>query len=178
MDIMNILLNTTDKITVVNLLSTEVFTQNMYNILACLSFVGTAYLLVCRYISGRKNIEIAIIDHSKVYGKIVQFFISFQNQSTAPLAIHSVSIVYNGKEYPCELIPKKIRQSNENIIYSPMFPLNLAPRQGYLCYLEFLNCEDILIIEGRTVVLKIHTNRGAIKKVIVLHNTSHYLHIV
>ena len=159
------------------LLREEVFTQNLYNIVACLSFLGTGYLFICRWLSSRKNIKISIIDHSKVFGRIVQFFILFQNQSTAPLTIHSVTIIYDAKEYPCELPPKKIRGKNESAVNTPMFPLNLAPRQGYLCYLEFLNCEDILIAEGKTVVLKIHTNRGPIKKSIILQNKSHYLHI-
>ena len=85
----------------------EVFTQNLYNIVACLSFLGTGYLFICRWLSSRKNIKTSIIDHAKVFGRIVQFFISFQNQSTAPLTVHSVAIVYAAKEYPCELIPKK-----------------------------------------------------------------------
>mgnify|MGYP001169922954 FL=1 len=155
----------------------EVFTQNLYNIVACLSFLGTGYLFICRWLSSRKNIKTSIIDHAKVFGRIVQFFVSFQNQSTAPLTVHSVAIVYAAKEYPCELIPKKIRGKNECAINTPMFPLNLAPQHGYLCYLEFLNCEDILIAEGKTVVLKIHTNRGPIKKSIILQSKSHYLHI-
>lgn len=163
---------------ILDLLREEVFTQNICNILGCLSFFGTGYLFICRWINGRKNLEVSIIDHSKIFGRIVQFFISFQNHSSNPLTIHSVTIVYNEKEYPCELIPKKIRGKDENGIKTPMFPLNLVPDQGYLCYLEFLNCEDIPVTEGKTIALKIHTNRGPITKSITLGDKDHYLHIV
>lgn len=168
---------TTESHSILELLREEVFTQNICNILACLSFLGTAYLFVCHWFNGRKNLDVSIIDYSKKFDRIVQFFISFQNHSSNQITIHSVAIVYSEKEYPCELIPKKIRGNGENVIKTPMFPINLAPVQGYLCYLEFLNCEDIPVADGKTVALKIHTNRGPIEKSIELGHKSHYLHI-
>lgn len=168
----------TNSPSILEYLKNEIFTQNICNILGCISFFGTAYLYFRRWISGRKNLEVSIIDYSKPFGRIAQFFISFQNHSSSPITIQTVSIFHNGNEYPCELIPKKIKGKNESLITTPMFPINLAPAQGYLCYLEFLNCEDIPTSDGKTISLKIHTNRGLIEKSIVLGSTAHYLHIV
>ena len=133
--------------------------QNICNIFTCLSFIGTLYLLLCQLVKNRKNLSVSV----------------FQNNALLPLTVSSIHIVHGEKHYQCELIPKKIRGKNALLIMSPLFPLNLAPKEGRQCFLEFLFAEDIPLDYDKKVVLQIHSNRGLISKQITLGHKSHYL---
>ena len=151
------------------------FSQDIYNLLGIAGFLLSAILFLSQLVTHRSNISLKIYDYKKI-ATIVQIFINIQNNSSASLCIHSFSIINGSKIYLCELIPKKIRGHEETLCLTPMFPLNLAPYQGYQCFLEFLFCEDIQLGPGKTLALKIHTNRGVIDKSVILGNISHYLH--
>ena len=130
-------------------------TQLLINVLSIMAFVMSAVLSVSKFLSERKNINVIIHDYSQPLGT-VQFFIHFQNMASSNISIHSVSIIENSHEYPCELIPKKIREFDSEMLKSTEFPIFLCPDQ---------------------VVLRIYSNRGQINRSVILGNTSHYLHI-
>lgn len=136
-----------------------------------LSIFSTLHILI----SSRKNISIEIFDYTKVY-KTVQFFMYVQNKSHLPICISCISIIYDDKKYPCELIPKKIRGTGEDLIRTPQFPLNLTPQYGIHSFFEFVNSPDIELTLGKNVDFLIYTNRGVLKKSVVLPEKSHYLH--
>ena len=150
--------------------------QKILNILTIISFCVSIYLFVSKKISERRNIKISILDHAERATQVVQFFIYIQNCSNSPITISSICIVNSNKLYPCELLPKKIKGSGSDILKTPMFPINFSPKQGHQCFLEFLYCEDVQLIAGKTVDLQIHTNRGVINKSLILPHISHYLH--
>ena len=104
-------------------------------------------------------------------------YLYLQNNSNSPLTISGISIVHNDKKYPCELIPKKIRGKGENLIKTPMFPINLSPNQGVLFPFEFLNCQDIEISPDKKIVLEIYTNRKMIEKSLTLDLPNTLLHL-
>ena len=148
--------------------------QIICNILACLSFIGTFSILLYQFAKSRRNLSVSIIDYASRQGSVF-LMILFQNNSSLPLTVSSVHIIHDEKYYQCELIPKKIRGKNALLIMSPMFPLNLVPKEGRQCFLEFLFSEDIPLGYGKTVVLEIHSNRGPISTQITLGHKSHYL---
>ena len=151
-------------------------TQLLINVLSIMAFVMSAFLSVSKFLSECQNISVIIHDYSQPLGT-VQFFIHFQNMASSNISIHSVSIIENSHEYPCELIPKKIREFDSEMLKSTEFPIFLCPDQGYLCFLEFVSCQNIQLVPGKTVVLRIYSNRGQINRSVILGNTSHYLHI-
>lgn len=151
-------------------------TQLVINVLSIMAFVMSAFLSVSKFLSARRNIKIVIYDYSQPLGT-VQFFIHFQNMASSNVSIQSISIIENEREYPCELIPKKIRGSDSELLKSTDFPIFLCPDQGYLCSLEFVSCRDIQLVPGKKVDLRIYSNRGLINRSVTLGNTSHYLHI-
>lgn len=156
---------------VVNIWSRDDITFYLALISSVLSIFSTLHILI----SSRKNISIEIFDYTKVY-KTVQFFMYVQNKSHLPICISCISIIYDDKKYPCELIPKKIRGTGEELIRTPQFPLNLTPQHGIHSFFEFVNSPDIELTPGKNVDFLIYTNRGVLKKSITLPEKSHYLH--
>lgn len=151
-------------------------TQLVINVLSILAFFMSAFLSASKFLSSRRNIGITIHDYSSPMGT-VQFFVNFQNNSSTGISIHLISVIANGKERQCELLPKMIRKENSEIFKTTSFPIFLSPEQGYLCFLEFLHCQDIQLSPGKTVDFRIYSNRVVINKSVTLGNTSHYLHI-
>lgn len=151
--------------------------ENITLFIAIVGFAGTIISWIASFLRHRRNISVQIIDYAQRL-HVIQLFIRIQNNSSAPLAIHSVSISGHDDTFSCELIPKRIREFDSDPTKSPMFPINLVAKQGYQCFLEFLYCEDIELAPGKTIGLIIHSNRGPINKSVTLGNTSHYLHIV
>ena len=126
-------------------------TQLVINVLSIMAFVMSAFLSVSKFLSARRNIKIVIYDYSQPLGT-VQFFIHFQNMASSNVSIQSISIIENEREYPCELIPKKIRGSDSELLKSTDFPILLCPDQGYLCFLEFVSCRDIQLVPGKRLI--------------------------
>jgi len=151
--------------------------ENITFALALLGSIGTACNWFYIYCSNRKKIGITVFDYVVYPNSAVQFFVHIQNRSLSPICIISFALFLNGKEVACELSPKKIRGAGSDLITSSPFPINLAPKQGYQCYLEFIKCKNISLIPDKKVVFVIHTNRGPIKKCVTLGGISHYLHI-
>lgn len=151
--------------------------ENITFLFSVIGFFGTATGWIYYWITTRKKIDITIFDYSSPFGSIAQFFVHFQNQSHSPICIVSIDLVHSSKKICCELIPKKIRGTERDMLKTPMFPINLYGKQGYLCFLEFVNCEHIQLAPGNTVVFLINTNRGQVRKSVILSKTSRYLHI-
>lgn len=147
--------------------------ENITFAMALVGFIGTVFT----WFLNRRNIQITIFDHITCIGTVAQFFMHIQNQSFSPICISSMSLIHNGNKIECELLPKKIRSSGSDLITTPMFPINLSPRQGCLNFYEFINCQDISLVPGKKVDFVIYTNRGPIKKTVTLGEISHYLHI-
>lgn len=152
--------------------------ENITFVLAVIGSVGTIISWFFYWATTRRHVEVEIFDYSSHWGRIAQLFIHFQNQSRSPICIVSVSLLFNGKEVCCELVPKKIRLEGDELLKTPMFPLNLLGKQGSLCFLEFVGFEHIELVPGSNLVLLINTNRGQIRKSVTLSNTSRYLHIM
>ena len=152
------------------------WSQYIYNILSILAFLMSSFLFICRLIASRKDISIKVIDYA-TRSSVAQLFILFQNNSSTSITIHSLSIFVDGKEYFCDLVPKPVYKNEFRFLQTPMFPLNLSPKEGVLHFLEFLLFQDNQLSPGKKVVVKICTNRGPLSKSVVLGNTSHYLHM-
>lgn len=150
--------------------------ENITFVLAVVGSLGTIFNFVYAYFSSRRHIDMHILDYSS-YLHVVQFFIYIQNQSRSPICISCISLQLDGQEISCELIPKKIRGNDPNLICTPFFPLNLSPLMGVQHFFEFVNCPDISLASGKKISFAIYTNRGVIKKSVTLGNTSRYLHI-
>lgn len=158
----------------------SIHTWNRDDITFYLALIGSVYSIISTLyilITSRKNISIQIFDYTKVY-QTVQFFMCIRNNSRLPISISCISIIYGDKEYPCELIQKKIRGTGEDLIRTPQFPLNLTSQLGIHSFFEFVNSPDIELTLGKNVDFLIYTNRGVLKKSVVLPEKSHYLHNV
>lgn len=159
-----------------NLLSADSL-QTTYNGFGILGFVLSALLWLCTVLKNRTNLCIEVKDYTKAFGEIVQLYLYIQNQSDSPITISGISIVHYEKKLPCELIPKKIRKTGDDIIYTPHFPINLSPQQGVCFPLEFLNCRDIEVGPDKKVALEIYTNRKVIKESLILSQPNTLLHL-
>ncbi len=150
--------------------------SDITSVLAAIGSIGTIVGWIYFLVTTRRNLKIKVLDYRAWHVNVVQFFICFQNQSSSSICISSIDLIYNDFHVCCELIPKKIRGNDDNLIKTPMFPINLASKQGSLYFIEFLIPERIFLNPGNTVVFQINTNRGTIKKSVTLSDTSHYLH--
>ena len=150
--------------------------ENITFILAVIGSLGTIFNFAYTYFSSRRRIDMQILDYSS-HLNVVQFFMYIQNQSRSPICISCISLQLDDKEISCELIPKKIRGNDTNLICTPSFPLNLSSLMGVQYFFEFVNCPDISLASGKTISFVIYTNRGALKKSVKLGDTSRYLHI-
>lgn len=146
-------------------------------LLALFGSLGTFLSSAHIYFTNRRKVSLKIFDHTSYQGRIAQFLIHIQNDSSSPICINSFSLVCNEIETCCELIPKKIRGSGEDFLKTPMFPINLSGKQGVLHFLEFVGLEQIQLTPGKKVDFVIHTNRGPINKSVILPPESRYLHI-
>lgn len=151
-------------------------TQTVYNLFGILGFALSAFLWLVLFFNSRKNLKIEIKDAHRLNGSVVQFFLFVYNSSSNPICISSFELIGDNASSTCELIPKLIIEGKSSSIFTPSFPINISAHQGFPCFLEFLNCQDIPLEIGKTVVFLIHTNRGEVNKSLILPNTSHYLH--
>ncbi len=149
--------------------------ENITFLLALLGSIGTVLQAFFHFLSTRKKLKIEILDSETIWD-VMQFFIYIQNQSHSSICISSISIRYDKKEIYCELVPKKIRGKGDELIRTPMFPLNISPLQGGMYFLEFVYCPKISLDPGKILDFVIHTNRGPLKKSVTLGDKSHYLH--
>lgn len=154
-------------------LSSLLTKENVTFVLAVIGSVGSIGELIHRFISSRKRINIKILDFNQ-WKHVFQMLIYIQNQSQSSICISCISIIYDDKEYPCELVPKKICGTGENLVCTPDFPLNLTPLFGYHYFLEFVNSPDASLTPGSMMSLLVHTNRGVIKKSVKLDDMAHY----
>lgn len=155
---------------------TTATTQDTYNILGIIGFILSALIWIYTYRKNRVLLDVEIKDYTKVFGRVVQLYLYIQNNSGSPLTISGISIVHNEKKYPCVLLPRKIRGTGEDLIKTPMFPINLSPHEGILLPFEFSNCQDIELALDKTVALEIYTNRKMIEKSLILGRPDHLLH--
>ena len=150
--------------------------ENITFALSIFGATGTILTWVISTIKHRKNIKLSVIDYNS-WKNINQFFITIQNKSHSKISISSIQIVHNKQLICCELEPKIIKsRTNAPATYTPQFPLNINGMEGFSVYLEFINCQDMLLTHGKTVDFQVYTNRGQIKKSIILGDISHYLH--
>lgn len=150
--------------------------ENITFVLAVIGSIGTILNFIYTYLSSRKRIDIQVLDYTSIFN-VVQLFMYIQNQSRSPICISCISLIIDDKEIPCELIPKKIRGDGSNLICTPFFPINFSPLMGVQHFFEFVNCPNISLASGKTVSFAIYTNRGVIKKSVILGDTTRYLHI-
>lgn len=149
----------------------------LLNIISVLAFVMTSITWIVGYFSRRLKISVEIKDHAK-RRKVVQFYLYLQNKSSSPVTISGISILDNAVKYPCEYYPKIIRtRNNDVVIQTPYLPVNLAAHQGACYAFEFLNCQDIELVPGKTVELEIYTNRKPLTKSLVLPPEGNILHL-
>lgn len=147
-------------------------------IFSIITFFKNLFLGIWSFFQHRAQLSIEIKDHVKRLDHIVQFFVYLQNNSASSILISEISILHNGKKYPCELESKRIRSVNGVVTRATInFPINLSPESGLYCYLEFLNCQDIEVAPEKKIVLEAHTNRGDLRKSLILSPTRKYLHL-
>lgn len=153
------------------------YKENITFLLALLGSIGTFISSAHIYLSNRRKVTIKIFDYTSYHGEIAQFLIHIQNDSSSPLCISSISLVCDGIETCCELIPKKIRGTGGDLLKTPMFPINLSGKQGVPHFLEFVGLEQIQLVPDKKIDFVIYTNRGSINKSVILPPESRYLHI-
>lgn len=144
--------------------------------IAIISLIISSALACREYRRSKPGFDLKIIDFAK-RTTTIQFFVFFQNKSSCPLTISSVCLWDGSPFVQCELIPKKILKKTDYTISTPMFPINLSPYQGLLCYLEFVSPRDIPIVQGKRVDLRVYTSHGMKDLSLILPSPDHYLHI-
>jgi len=143
--------------------------QNILNVLTIITFISTAIGWVYVAINSSIRLHAEIRDHIKIQNRIIQLYIYFQNNSGKSITISGVSIMYKGKEHPCRISRAVIQSKGDEILLSATTtPINLSPYQGTCHVLEFLDCRDIELDQGKTLDLEIYTNRRRLKRSLVL----------
>lgn len=151
------------------------YSDLILDLMTIFSFIVSAILGTIQIIQSRRKVKIEVIDYHKIWN-ISHFFVFIHNCSNKPISISSICIRKSDKEIRCELIPKKIIKTNEKLITTPAFPLNLNPRESLSYYLEFLDCEGISLKKENLLSLAIYTNRGKTNIDLYLPDKSGYLH--
>ena len=153
--------------------------QIVLNIISVLAFGMSAATWIFTIIKNRKNLSIEIIDYLK-YVKSAHFYVCIQNNSSSAISITSIKIPNISS---CTLEPKIVKEFTDtktktitDKIKTPAFPINLQGKEGLNCYLEFPNFQKTSLIQGKMIEFEIYTNRGLIKKSIILGSTERYLH--
>ena len=151
--------------------------QTISLVLGIIGSLGTFIGALRLFFSSRIHLEVRIEDATKIRN-IVQLFVEFENKSSSPITISRICIKHGSSEHSCELLEKRIRHMPGGITYkTPLFPLNLFARTGYLYFLEFVDAQDISIAPGNKVDVVMYTNRGKIKKNLLLPAPGRYLHM-
>ena len=157
-------------------ISRHITRENITLLIAIIGAIGSISSWIYMAVANRKNVSFEIVDYASHFKEIKQLFVFLQNKSSIPIVITSIQFRLGNRQYPCELIPKKILEKADRVYSTPMFPINLSPHYGESFFLEFINCQDILLAPENTVYFVIYTNRGVINKSLTLGETSHYLH--
>lgn len=139
--------------------------------------VFSSFVIFYNFFKNKTNINIKIIDYTQyTNAHTVQLLVLIENKSSKPISISSISFsLENSKKYYCELIPKIITENHSKKIFTAYFPINLQGFQGYQGYLEFLKCEDILLMQGKTLSFEIYSNHRLISKSVILGRQVGYL---
>lgn len=153
--------------------------QIVLNLISVLAFGMSAATWIFTIIKNRKNLSMEIIDYRK-YTKSAHFYVCVTNKSQSPISITSIKIPNISS---CVLEPRVVREFIDSKtktitdkIKTPAFPINLQGKEGLNCYLEFLAFQETSLFQGKIIDFEIYTNRGLIKKSIVLGSTERYLH--
>ena len=148
----------------------------LLDIISILAFFMSLITWISNYLSHRVIMSFEIKDHAKRQN-VVQLYLYIQNDSDSPITISGISILNDSQKHPCEYFPKIIREHNhEVIIQTPYFPLNFAAHQAACFAFEFLACQDIELVPGKTLDLEIYTNRKILSKSLVLPPEDNILH--
>lgn len=161
---------------ILKLLCSADSSQILYNILGILGFALSALIWICTFLNNRTRLTVKVKDYRKYFEKVIQLYLYIQNDSDNAIVISGLSLLHNKQQYPCELLPKKIRGKGDDLIKTPLFPINLSPCQGVLLPFEFLDCQDIELSPDKTIALEIHTNRKKIEKSLTLDQPGYLLH--
>lgn len=152
--------------------------QLFLNILTILAFIMSAITWIVTALRHSIFLTVELKDYAKWFNNVVQLFLYIQNNSASPITVSGISILYDGKKFPCELVPKKLRTEDGIVTRStPMFPLNFAGLQGTMYFFEFVNCPDIELAQGKTIDFEIYTNRGRLKKSVTLGPQDRYFRL-
>ena len=156
--------------------------KNWNDTLTVINSVFAITTTVCLIWSRFIHLKIDILDYRtdqyscKLYVRIV-------NNSISPIVINSFELSDGTILGSVYLMPKLVRtESLGNFEFqSATYPINIGGRSGIQEYLEFRDfsspaSEPIQLTEGKTILLRIHTNRGSLDRNISLPPTSHYLH--
>lgn len=151
--------------------------QFVLNILTILAFVMSLATWITEAVRRKRKVSLTIFDYRYwPVHSVVQFFMTIQNDSSIPICITAISLECDGKLFACELEPKRIKGSDENPVKTPTFPINISPRQGMGCYLEFVYAPNIPLADGKKVDFLIDSNRGELRKSVFLGPEGYYLH--
>lgn len=150
--------------------------QNFINALSILAFIMTSISYILAIYNKSIRLSVSVKDYAKKFLDIVQLYLMFQNNSSKPITVSGISIIDNGAEHHCELVPKLIMTIRDDVVRStPQFPINLGPYQGLLLPFEFLNCPNIELAPDKKVELRIYTNLKPLTKSVVLGKQLYYL---
>lgn len=147
--------------------------MNFSLLLSLLAFIMSSITWIVHAFQHSTRFTVKVIDFIVRPNNVVQFFMYFQNNSLLPITVSGISYIESDKKYPCELTPKTLRTVNGVVTRStPAFPLNFAPSQGSMYFLEFINCPGNSLDPDKMADFEIYTNRGRLNKsaVLVVHD--------
>lgn len=149
------------------------------NIAIALSIITAGYTVfsaVRRYLAAKISFSIEVKDYEQ-RANATQFFMYVYNESTSPLCVSRVFLLFSGQAFECELLPKLIRKDQDQPYKTLAFPLNVHAGVGTLEFVHFLDVPDMQLAEGTTVHFEFHANHCRLRKSVVLPRRSHYLHM-
>lgn len=151
--------------------------NNLLDIISILAFLISVYLLVDKIISSRVSIDLKVLNF-KVYDNVeAQFLIMFENRSNLSISITGIHILGNNTLYSCYFQPRRVKESTrrinneviERLTTSTLaLPINLTPLGGTTGYISFRDGLEDLVQPEKILNLQVDTNRGRVKKSLLL----------
>lgn len=146
-------------------------------LLSLLAFIMSSITWVVHAFQHSTHFSVQVIDFV-AYSDNILFFLYFQNNSSSPITVSGISYITPDKKYPCELVPKVLRTEHGIVTRStPNFPLNFAPSQGAMYFIDFRYCPGNSLDPDKMVDFEIYTNRGRLNKSVALASREHLLRL-
>jgi len=144
--------------------------ENITLAIAVIGFILSIGGIVSNARSRRVKLSILISDYaySSLYDHL-RIYVQISNESTLPVAITRLQLIYDGRFFDCSPIPNEVQEHHimkenrlvvDRVEYTLPMPISLDALAATHGYLTFTNPKETFPIQPNEVSLLVSTNRN------------------